>query len=168
MLRVIGRLYALEKRWDANGVDGERAALREKHFARPLFWLKRLATGLRTKHLNQSKLGKACGYLLAHWDVLVAHCRHSQTRLDTNLVENAIRPAAVGRKNWLFIGHPDAGQRTAILYSLIVTCQRHGKEPLAYLRDVLSRLPAMTNQDDLTALLPANWQPASPITLSAS
>jgi hypothetical protein len=60
----------------------------------------------------------------------------------------------------LFIGHPDAGQRSAIIYSLVVSCQRHGKDPLAYLRDVLRRLPAMTNQSDLAPLTPARWQPA--------
>ncbi|HUG11209.1 MAG TPA: transposase domain-containing protein [Opitutaceae bacterium] len=65
--------------------------------------------------------------------------------------------SAIGKKNWLFIGHPDAGQRSAILYSMIVSCQRHGKDPLAYLRDVLSRLPALTNQDDLGTLTPARW-----------
>jgi hypothetical protein len=65
----------------------------------------------------------------------------------------------VGKKNWLFIGHPEAGQRTAILYSLVISCRRHKKDPRAYLRDVLSRLPAMSNRDDLTPLMPANWQP---------
>jgi hypothetical protein len=49
-------------------------------------------------------------------------------------------PSAIGKKNWLFIGHPEAGQRSAIIYSLVVSCQRHGKDPLAYLRDVLTRL----------------------------
>lgn len=53
-------------------------------------------------------------------------------------VENAIRSSAVGKKNWLFIGHSQAGQRSAILYSIIVSCQRHGVEPLVYLRDVLT------------------------------
>jgi hypothetical protein len=48
----------------------------------------------------------------------------------------------------LFIGHPDAGDRSAIIYSIIVSCQRRGIDPLAYMRDVLSRLPSMTNQDD--------------------
>jgi transposase len=91
---------------------------------------------------------------------LSRHVEHGQTRLDNNLVENAIRPTAVGKKNWLFIGHPDAGRRAAILYSIIVSCLRHGKDPAAYLRDVLCRLPAMTNQDDLDALTPRLWQPA--------
>ncbi len=64
-------------------------------------------------------------------------------------------------KNWLFVGHPEAGQRSAILYSIIVSCLRHGVEPLAYLRDVLARLPSMTNQDDFDSLMPSRWQPRS-------
>jgi transposase len=59
----------------------------------------------------------------------------------------------------LFIGDPDAGQRSAIIFSIVVSCQRHGKDPRANQRDVLTRLPRMTNQDDLKALTPANWQP---------
>ncbi len=136
-----------------------RAALRQKHFVRPLRWLRGIALGLAQKELPQSELGKACTYLLNNWEVLVAHLEHSFTRLDSNLVENAIRPSAIGKKNWLFIGHPAAGQRSAIIYSLVVSCQRHGKDPLAYLRDVLGRLPSMTNQDDLTPLTPEGWQP---------
>ncbi len=87
-------------------------------------------------------------------DPLGSLVEHGQTRLDNNLIENAVRPTKLGLKNWLFIGHPEAGQRSAILYSVIVSCLRHGVEPLAYLRDVLTRLPAMTNQDDLGPLLP--------------
>ncbi|MBI5381378.1 MAG: transposase domain-containing protein, partial [Opitutae bacterium] len=64
------------------------------------------------------------------------------------------------QKNWLFIGHPAAGQRSANIYSLVVSCQRHGKDPLAYLRAVLARIPSMTNQHDLTPLTPAGWQPS--------
>jgi transposase len=160
VLRLISKLYRLEAEWDAAQVGNRRAALRQKHFTRPLFWLRQIAQGLSERTLPQSQLGKACTYLLNHWAVLIAHQEHSITRLDTNLLENAIRPSAIGKKNWLFIGHPDAGQRSAIIYSLVVSCRRHNKDPLAYLRDVLRRLPAMTNQDDLTPLTPAGWQPA--------
>ena len=117
--------------------------------------------GTRERVLPKSLLGKACNYLLNQWDPLSAHLQHGQTRLDNNLVENAIRPSCIGKKNFLFIGHPQAGQRSAILYSLIVSCQRHGKDPLAYLRDVLTRLPRMTSRDDLRPLLPRNWTPAT-------
>lgn len=160
VLRLIGQLYQLERAWDKAKVGDRRAALRQEHFARPLRWLHRIVLGLKTRSLPRLKLGEACTYLLGHWDVLIAHQQYSHTRLDNNLVENAIRPSAIGKKNWLFIGHPDAGQRSAIIYSLVVSCQRHGKDPLVYLRDVLKRLPAMTNQDDLTPLTPSGWQPS--------
>lgn len=83
--------------------------------------------------LPKSGLGQACAYLLGHWTPLTAHQRHSQTKLDTNAVENAIRPSKLGAKNWLFIGHPDTGDRAAVLYSLVVSCQRRGHNPHDYL-----------------------------------
>jgi transposase len=158
-LELIARLYRLEAQWDEQQVGATRAALRQEHFAQPLAELKALAQDLLAGPvLPQSGLGKACAYLLGHWAPLTAHLQYSHTALDTNAVENAIRPSAVGKKNWLFIGHPDAGDRAAVLYSLIVSCQRHGHNPHEYLKDVLTRLPAMTTKDDLTPLLPANWQ----------
>lgn len=167
-LKLIGRLYRLEREWDAADAAAkqerdvtERARLRTIHFGRTLRWLHALALALRSRHRPKSGLGLAAGYLLSQWTALARHVEHGQTRLDNNLVENAVRPTAVGRKNWLFVGHPEAGQRGAILYSVIISCLRHGVEPLAYLRDMLSRLPAMTNQDDLDPLLPSRWQPRS-------
>lgn len=123
-----------------------------------------LALALRSRDRPRSGLGQAAGYLLGQWTTLERHVGHGQTRLDNNLAENAVRPTKLGLKNWLFVGHPEAGQRSAILYSVIVSCLRHGAEPLSYLRDVLSRLPSMTNQDDLDALTPGKWTPraASP------
>jgi transposase len=158
--RLIGRLYHHEAEWDQAQVGDRRAALRQEQFARTLRWLRAIAVSQSQRALPKSTLGKACAYLLNDWAALIAHQQHAITRLDNNLVENAIRPSAIGKKNWLFIGHPDAGQRSAIIYSLVVSCQRHGKDPLAYLRDVLRRLPALTNQDDLTPLTPAGWQPS--------
>ncbi len=159
VLRLIGRLYQLEAEWDQTQVGGQRAALRQEHFARPLARLHRLVSALQARVLPRTGLGQACAYLLGHWAPLTAHLRHSHTRLDTNAVENAIRPSKLGAKNWLFVGHPDAGDRAAVIYSLIVSAQRHGLDPHAYLKDVLTRLPAMSSKDDLTPLLPAHWQP---------
>jgi transposase len=161
VLKLIGRMYQLEREWDEAAIaNEERARRRQSGFARSLKWLHALTLSLRSQVLPQSGLGKACDYLLGHWEPLTAHIRHGHTKLDTNLVENAIRPTCVGKKNWLFVGHPDAGQRSAVIYSIVISCKRHGKDPFQYLRDVLTRLPTMTNQDDLTPLLPANWQPA--------
>jgi transposase len=172
-LKLIGRLYRLERQWDEADTAAKRARdatarsrLRTVHFARSLRWLHALALDLRIKHRPKSALGLASHYLLGQWTALERHVAHGQTRLDNNLIENAVRPTALGRKNWLFVGHPDAGQRSAILYSVIVSCRRHGVEPLAYLRDVLTRLPTMTNQDDFDPLLPSRWQP--PVVAPAS
>lgn len=167
-LKLIGRLYRLERAWDAADAEAgrardalERARLRATHFARSLRWLHALALALRSQHRPKSGIGQAAGYLLGQWATLERHVEHGQTRLDNNLVENAVRPTKLGLKNWLFVGHPEAGQRSAILYSIIVSCLRHDVEPLAYLRDVLARLPSMTNQDDIDPLLPSRWQPRS-------
>jgi hypothetical protein len=166
VLRLIGQLYRLEAEWDEAKVGEKRTVLRQEHFARPLARLRRLVTALQSRVLPKSGLGQACAYLLGHWAPLTAHLRHSHTRLDTNSIENAIRPSKLGVKNWLFVGHPDAGDRAAVIYSLVVSCQRHGHDPHAYLKDVLTRLPAMTNHDDLSPLLPGSWQPANASSLS--
>lgn len=161
-LRLIGRMYRREREWDNQKLEAwQRARERAKPegLARTMQALKRLAIRVRQQVLPKSKLGQACDYLLNQWEPLMNHQHYGESRLDNNLVENAIRPSCIGKKNWLFIGHPDAGQRSAILYSLIVSCERHGKDPLAYLKDLLTRLPRMTNQDDLKPLLPVNWQP---------
>jgi hypothetical protein len=160
-LKLIGRLYLLERQWDEEQIDAiERARRREKHFARNLKWLHQLAVSLKERCLPKQLLGEAAGYLLNQWKPLTTHLKYGRVKLDNNLIEQAIRPSAVGKRNWLFIGHPAAGDRSAVIYSLVVSCQRHGKDPQAYLADVLRRLPAMTNQDELTKLLPANWEPA--------
>ena len=163
VLRLIGQLYALEAQWDAAHwtEPAVRAHLRRRDFAGILSLLKKVALKLAARGRPKSQLGEACRYLLAQWAPLTAHLDHGQTRLDTNLVENAIRPTKLGAKNWLFIGHPDAGERSAIIYSIVGSCRRQGIDPLAYLRDVLTRLPTMTNQDDLTPLLPSTWSAAS-------
>ena len=161
MLRLIGHLYHYEREWKTHRQTGPalRASLRTSHFGPTLQLLKRTAVKLRQTVLPNSMLGKACTYLLNQWESLVAHCRLGHTEIDNNLVENAIRPSAVGKKNWLFIGRPEAGDRSAILYSIIASCRRYGINPHEYLRDVLTRLPSMTNQDDLNPLLPSKWKP---------
>ncbi len=81
---------------------------------------------------------------------------NGRLEIDNNLVENAIRPTAVGKKNWLFVGEAGAGQRGAIIYTIIETCRRRSIDPYAYLRDVLSRLPRMTNHQ-IPEITPEAW-----------
>jgi hypothetical protein len=77
-----------------------------------------------------------------------------------NRVENAIRPIALGRRNWLFAGSELAGQRAAAIMSLIATAKHNGHDPHAYLKDVLTRLPTTLDRD-IANLLPHHWQPAT-------
>jgi len=161
MLRLIGHLYHMEREWDEKQISpGERTRRRQRDFELTLRLLKKAAALLARRSRPKSPLGQACTYLLNQWETLVAHCDHGCTRIDNNLMENAIRGSALGKKNFLFIGHPEAGERSAIIYSIIASCARHRIDALSYLRDVLSRLPAMTTSDDLDALTPAHWQPA--------
>jgi len=87
---------------------------------------------------------------------MTAHLEDGRVEIDSNLVENATRHTAIGKKNRLFKGEAGAGQRGAILYSIIETCRRRKIDPYAYLRDVLTRLPAVTT-GPIAAITPANW-----------
>lgn len=160
-LRIFARIYALEKRYREESLNPQDRGQRRKRELPELFKrIRKVAMICQRKALPKSFLGKAASYTLAQWASLERLIEHGLAELDNNLIENAIRPSAIGKKNWLFIGSPEAGGRTAILYSIIVTCQRYGVEPHAYLKDVLQRLPQMTNQEDLTELLPQNWKQA--------
>ncbi len=108
--------------------------------------------------LPQSTLGKAVRYLLNEYTALVGYLRDGRFEIDSNLVENDVRPSAIGKKRWLFIGHPDAGWRSAVIYTLIQSCRRYGLNPQEYLTDVLDRLPSMTNLQ-VKELLPDRWKP---------
>jgi len=83
--------------------------------------------------------------------------------IDNNLCENAIRPTAVGKKNWLFIGAEEAGWRSAVIYSIITSCRSRGIDPYAYIKDVLTRLPTMTNRQ-IPEITPEAWAKAKKIT----
>jgi transposase len=108
------------------------------------------------RYLPQSLLGQAMDYTLGQWPTLEVFLKDGQIEIDNNLVENAIRPTAIGKKNWLFIGDADAGQRSAIIYTLVENCRRRSLDPFGYLRDVLTHLPNMTNHQ-VPTLIPAAW-----------
>jgi transposase len=111
------------------------------------------------RFLPQSSMGKAVSYALGQWESLEIYLQDAQIEIDNNLVENAIRPTALGKKNWLFFGDAEAGERSAIIYSIIESCRRNGVEPYTYLCDVLSRLPSMTNWQ-IKEITPKAWAKA--------
>ena len=155
----IRRLYRIET--DVrNAAPEERKRIRRLHA--PEIWrtLKKRAEELRSKFLPKSTLGGAIRYFLNEYTALVGYLRDGRFEIDQNLVENSIRPTAVGRRRWLFLGHPDAGWRSAVIYSILASCRRRGINPLDYLTDVLTRLPAMTT-GQIDNVLPENWKPSS-------
>lgn len=103
---------------------------------------------------------------MGQWELLDVFVEKGRLEIDNNLVENAIRPAALGRKNWLFIGAEEAGWRSAVIYSLIQSCKAHGVEPYAYLKDVLTRLPTMTNHQ-IPTVTPKAWANAQRMALAS-
>ena len=121
--------------------------------------LERALTMLKPRFFPQSNMGKAIAYALSIWPSLEVYLTAGRVEIDNNLVENAIRPSAVGKKNWLFIGAAEAGKKTAILYTILESCRRRGIDPLAYLHDVLTRIPRYTNHT-VHELTPENWAKA--------
>lgn len=99
-------------------------------------------------------LGKAMNYALKQWDRLVVYVNDPHVGLDNNAAENAIRPFAIGRKNWLFAGSPAGAQASATLYSLVETAKANGIEPYRYLRFLFERLPYATTLEDYRKLTP--------------
>jgi transposase len=103
-------------------------------------------------------MGAAISYALGQWDALTLFLTDPKLRVDNNPSENALRVAALGRTNFLFVGNDTAGAHLAGLYSLVMTCEANGVNPLAYLADVLIRVqnhPASRVDE----LLPQNWTP---------
>jgi len=160
IVNEVRKLYLVERHARAESLTVEqRHHLRQQLSAPILSSLHPVLQSVRERMLPQSPLGKAARYCLAEWEALIRYLEDGRLEIDNNLTENAIRPSAVGKKNWLFIGHPQAGWRSAVIYSIIVSCRRRGIEPWEYLRDVFTRLPGM-QQSELPSLLPANWKPA--------
>lgn len=160
VVRQIGQLYALEKDLrEKKAGPALRQARRSAH-ARPV--LNRIEKGLRLlepKVLPKSRLGEAIRYALGQWRLLCGYVEFGQAEVDNNLVENAIRPTAIGKKNFLFIGHPEAGWRSAVIYSVMGSCHRLGIDPHEYMQDVLRRLPEM-KITEIDQVMPREWAKA--------
>jgi hypothetical protein len=111
----------------------------------------------RTRVPDGSAIAKAIDYSLKHWIGLGRFLLDAAVPIDNNYVENRIRPWALGRRNWLFIGSQLAGERAAVVMSLLQSAKLNGHEPWAYLKDVLTRLPTQLNSR-IEELLPHRWQ----------
>lgn len=162
LLRQLQHLYRIEAQLrEQRAGPNLRAALRA-HQSQPILTrLKNALVRLKVsgRYLPQSLLGQAIDYTLGQWSTLEVYLSDGRIEIDNNLVENAIRPTAIGKKNWLFIGEAGAGERSAIIYTVIESCRRRGIDPYGYLRDVLTRLPHMTNRQ-IPEVTPEAWAKA--------
>ena len=160
ILNQIGILYRWEEQLrQSRAGPAAREALRSSHSRMVMERLHRALEKLKPRYLPHSGMGEAIKYALNHWAALERFLEHGEVEIDNNLVENAIRPTAVGKKNWLFFGSEQAGTRNAVIYTLIQNCRMQGINPHAYLKDLLQRLPTATNQQ-VTELTPLNWKKA--------
>jgi transposase len=115
-------------------------------------------TGWSKRTLPRSPVQKAIQYALSQWEALTLFLTHPHVMLDNNLIENQMRPIALGRKNWLFAGSHEGAMRAAIFFSLINSCRMNNVNTWEYFTDVLPRLVS-ARSEDLSALLPNTWKP---------
>jgi transposase len=148
-------LYAIER--DAKGKELTGAALaayRQQH-AGPV--LAAFAAGLadqRPQVLPKSLIGEAVTYVTNQWPTLGVYLTDGRLTIDNGPAEQAVRPLAVGRKNWLHLGGDGALRPTAVLLSVTASVRRHGLDPWVYLKHVLTELPARSARTGLSDLLP--------------
>jgi transposase len=159
-IRQIGQLYAVEKRLrETKAGPRLRAAMRTWQSRPVLERLHRAMELVRQRTLPQGLLGQAIDYALKRWEALTRFVADGVLEIDNNLIENSIRPSALGKRNWLFIGHPEAGERSAVVYSLLGNCRRHGINPFDYLKDLFARLPA-AKITEIQQFTPQAWAQA--------
>ncbi len=158
-LSMIQGLYAIEKEArEQNMSDTQRHALRQEK-ARPIWeefaaWLERE----KDRVLPKSPIGAALTYAYNRQQYLARYLEDGTIEIDNNLVENQIRPVALGRKNYLFAGSAKGAERAAMFYSLLGSCSQQGIDPFTWLLDIMLRLPTHPISR-IEELLPHRWQP---------
>ena len=156
-MRRWARIYHAEGAFAEMDPDSRRRA--RQQLSKPLWdefevWLKLQ----RTQVLDGSKIAQAIDYSLNAWTALTLHLGDGAVAIDNNLIERQIKPWKLGAKNWLFVGSELAGQRAAVVMSLVQSAKLNGLDPWAYLRDVLARIHSHPFHR-LEELLPHRWRP---------
>jgi transposase/cell division protein FtsB len=159
-LLQIQSLYAIEREADETGATPEqRRELRRTKAYPVLVTFEKWLYDNYTTLLPQSRTAKAISYTYSIFPKLSRYHLNGRYRIDNNLVENAIRPLAIGRKNYLFCGNSDAAIRAAMVYSLLGSCKAAGINPAEWLEDVLSKIYSYTKENrNLEELLPHSWK----------
>ena len=159
VLEWIRQLYDIEDR-ARDFTPGERQALRQRESVPILDRIEVYLDELSPRALPKSALGKALTYARNQRAALRQYVSDGRLTIDNNLSEQTVRPQAIGRKNWEFLGSEAAGPRAAVLFTILAGAKRHRLEPWAYLRDVLLRLAV--GETDLESLLPDRWAASHP------
>lgn len=159
-LRRFARIYEVEGELKELSDEQRLAQRQRQRLARPLWHEMRQWLELERRVVaDGSATAKAIDYTLVHWAALTRHLEDGAVALDNNHLERQIKPWAMGRRAWQFVGSELAGQRAAVIMSLVQSARMNGHDPWAYLRDVLRRLPTLRNSQ-LDELLPHRWVPA--------
>ncbi len=158
-LKYISRLYKIEKEARQKELSPKQLYDQRQLLAAPILeefkqWLDSRVDKVPPKSL----LGKAIHYTLGQWHRLIAYTEDGIIRPDNNLVENAIRPFVVGRKNWLFSNTPQGAHASAAVISLIETAKANDLEPFWYLKQLFEQLPEAMTSEQFEALMPYNIQ----------
>jgi transposase len=156
-LKLFGQLYTIEARIRNEGLqEDDVIRIRQIEAVPILLAMRQWMTEEYNKVRPSSPIGKAIGYTLPRMDLLTVYTTNARLSIDNNPVENAIRPVAIGRKNYLFAGSHEAAQRAAMMYSFFNTCRLHKINPYEWLKDVLERIH-LYKSSNLHELLPQNW-----------
>ncbi len=162
-LKQIGLLYRVEDMATDQGMDyKERAELRQKLSYPILCAFEKWILSYYPKTMPRGRMNKALSYTYSLFQRLSRYHLDGRYQIDNNLVENVIRPLAIGRRNYMFCGNHDAAENAAVMYSLLGSCKASDVDPREWLIDVLSRLPEYNGNYnlDLADLLPHNWKVA--------
>lgn len=155
VLTLIAKLYAVEREFKEDSPEHRQEA-RQSTAIPILNELKALLDLYMSEAIPKSPLYTAIQYTLKRWDKLVLYATDGNMQIDNNLIENSIRPIAIGRKNYLFAGSHEAAQRSAMFYSLFYTCKEHDVNPTDWLQYTLDHIYE-TKLSDLHQLLPQNY-----------
>jgi transposase len=152
-VQMIAKLYVIEKAIKDKSTE-QRYVIRQQKSKPQLEKIKSWLDKTLLNTLPKGKTGQALAYTHKNWDKLTEYIKDGRLNIDNNPVENAIRPFAIGRKNWLFSDSQKGADTSAMLYSMIETAKANHIEPYQYLRTVFTKLPQATTLKAIEALLP--------------
>lgn len=160
IIKLIGKLYHLEKELKDKKVMPEDVFVRREKDAKPILaQIKALLDEAQLKTSPKSPLGTAIFYSLNHWEALNIYLQDGRLEIDNNRSERSIKPFVIGRKNWLFHGNDIGAQAGSILFSLIETCKQHKVEVFSWLKYTLANIHLAETMEQLEKLLPYNINP---------